>query len=51
MTRLAAGSYLAGSSWVHQRHPLTKLFALLFIVVAAFLLPAVPCCRSESRSW
>ena len=41
MTRLAAGSYLAGSSWIHQRHPLTKLFALLFIVVAAFLLPAV----------
>ena len=41
MTRRAAGYYLAGVSWLHRRHPVTKLLGLLFVLVAAFLLPAV----------
>ncbi len=39
MTRRSAGYFIAGSSWLHRRHPLTKLLGLLFVLVAAFLLP------------
>ena len=35
------GYFVAGSSWLHRRHPLTKLLALAFILLAAFLLPPI----------
>ena len=40
-TGVATGYYVAGSSWLHRRHPLTKLLGVLFVLVAAFLLPAL----------
>ena len=39
MTRRSTGYFVAGSSWLHRRHPLTKVLGLLFVLVAAFLLP------------
>ena len=33
------GYYVAGSSWLHRRHPLTKLLAVAFVLLSAFLLP------------
>ena len=33
------GYFVAGSSWLHRRHPLTKLLALALVLLAAFLLP------------
>lgn len=33
------GYFIAGSSWLHRRNPLTKLLALGLILLAAFLLP------------
>jgi len=35
------GYFVAGSSWLHHRNPLTKLLALAFILLSAFLLPPV----------
>jgi len=35
------GYFVAGSSWLHRRNPLTKLLALGFILLTAFLLPPV----------
>src|SRR4249919_2122419 len=35
------GYFVAGSSWLHRRNPLTKLLALAFVLLAAFLLPPV----------
>jgi energy-coupling factor transport system permease protein len=35
------GYFRPGDSWLHRRHPLTKLLALFLVIVAAFLLPAV----------
>ncbi len=35
------GYFIAGSSWLHRRHPLTKALGLAFVLLAAFLLPAV----------
>jgi len=40
-TDVATGYYIAGSSRLHRRNPLTKLLGLLFVLVAAFLLPAL----------
>ncbi len=40
MRAAASGYYVAGTSWLHRRHPLTKSLAVLFILFAAFLLPA-----------
>ena len=40
MTRATRGYLVAGTSWLHRRHPVTKLLGVLFVVVAAFLLPA-----------
>ena len=37
----ATGYFVAGSSWLHRRYPLTKLLGLGFVLVAAFLLPPV----------
>jgi energy-coupling factor transport system permease protein len=36
-----SGYFVAGSSWLHRRNPLTKLLALLFVLLSAFLLPPV----------
>ena len=33
------GYFIAGSSWLHRRNPLTKLLALALVLLAAFLLP------------
>ena len=35
----ATGYYRAGDSWLHRRHPVTKLLALGVVLLAAFLLP------------
>ena len=35
----ATGYYLPGDSWLHRRNPLTKLLALGWVLLAAFLLP------------
>jgi energy-coupling factor transport system permease protein len=35
------GYYVAGSSWLHRRNPLTKLIALGLVLLTAFLLPPV----------
>ena len=35
------GYFVAGSSWLHRRNPLTKLLALGLILLAAFLLPPI----------
>lgn len=40
MRGVASGYFVPGSSWLHRRHPLTKLLGVLFILVVAFLLPA-----------
>ena len=39
MTRAAIGYLVPGRSWLHRRHPLTKLLGVGFVLVAAFLLP------------
>ena len=36
-----SGYFVAGSSWLHRRNPLTKLLALGLVLLAAFLLPPV----------
>lgn len=33
------GYFLASASWLHRRHPLTKLLALALVLLSAFLLP------------
>ena len=47
-TDVATGYYIAGSSWLHRRHPLTKLLGVLVILVAAFLLPSVSLAASAA---
>ena len=37
----ATGYFVAGSSWLHRRHPLTKLLGVVLVLLAAFLLPPV----------
>ena len=39
MTGVASGHRIVGSSWLHRRHPLTKLLAVLLVLVSAFLMP------------
>ena len=39
MTGRATGYYRPGLSWLHRRNPVTKLLAVLWVVLAAFLLP------------
>ena len=36
-----SGYFVAGTSWLHRRYPLTKLLALGVVLLAAFLLPPV----------
>ena len=33
------GYFLAGTSWLHRRHPLTKLLGVALVLLSAFLLP------------
>ena len=40
MSATAAGYFRPGRSWLHRRNPVTKLLALLWVVLAAFLLPS-----------
>ena len=35
------GYYVAGSSWLHRRNPLTKLLAVALVLLSAFLLPPI----------
>jgi energy-coupling factor transport system permease protein len=35
----ATGYFRPGTSWLHHRNPVTKLWALLWVLLAAFLLP------------
>ena len=35
-----SGYFRPGDSWLHRRNPLTKLLGLLWVLLAAFLLPA-----------
>lgn len=37
----ATGYFLPGTSWLHRRHPITKLLALAWVLLAAFVLPGV----------
>jgi len=34
-----AGYFRSGGSWLHRRNPITKLMALIWIILTAFLLP------------
>jgi energy-coupling factor transport system permease protein len=36
----ATGYFRPGASWLHRRNPVTKLLALLWVILAAFLLPS-----------
>jgi energy-coupling factor transport system permease protein len=36
-----SGYFIAGSSWLHRRHPLTKLLGVALVLLSAFLLPPV----------
>jgi energy-coupling factor transport system permease protein len=39
MSTTAAGYFKPGRGWLHRRNPVTKLLALIWVVLAAFLLP------------
>ena len=39
MTRAAIGYLVPGRSWLHRRHPLTKVLGVAFVLIAAFVLP------------
>ena len=39
MTSVTSGFYVEGPTWLHDRHPVTKLLGVLFVLFAAFLLP------------
>ena len=39
MTARPVGYYKPGNSWLHVRHPVTKLLALIWTIFAAFLVP------------
>jgi energy-coupling factor transport system permease protein len=41
MASPATGYFVPGSTWLHRRNPVTKLLALIWLIVAAFLLPPV----------
>lgn len=37
----ATGYFQPGDSWLHRRHPFTKLVGLGFVLISAFLLPSI----------
>lgn len=39
MNQRATGYFRPGNSWLHARHPLTKLLGLAWLLLAAFMLP------------
>lgn len=39
MSSVATGYFRPGESWLHRRNPVTKLLALGWVLIAAFLLP------------
>ena len=41
MSSTTQGYFRPGDSWLHRRHPVTKLLALFLVILAAFLLPAL----------
>jgi energy-coupling factor transport system permease protein len=41
MTHATSGYHVPGATWLHRRHPLTKLLGVLFVLVAAFVVPPV----------
>lgn len=41
MSAPATGYYQPGTSWIHQRHPVTKLLAMLLTILAAFMLAPI----------
>jgi energy-coupling factor transport system permease protein len=41
MSARPVGYYKLGHSWLHARHPLTKLLALLWFTIVAFVLPPI----------
>lgn len=41
MSSTATGYYRPGAGWLHRRNPVTKLLSLLWVLLAAFLLPPV----------
>lgn len=41
MSARATGYFRPGNSWLHRRHPVTKLLGLLWLILAAFLLPPI----------
>jgi energy-coupling factor transport system permease protein len=41
MRSVSGGYFVPGSSWLHARHPTTKLLALAFVLLAGFLLPPI----------
>lgn len=40
MSSRPVGYFKPGSSWLHRRHPVTKLLGLIALTIAAFILPA-----------
>jgi energy-coupling factor transport system permease protein len=40
VSSIATGYFRPGDSWLHRRNPVTKLLGLLWVLVAAFLLPS-----------
>lgn len=36
---MASGYFRPGSTWLYRRHPVTKLLALAWLIISAFLLP------------
>jgi energy-coupling factor transport system permease protein len=41
VTVRAVGYFRPGGSWLHRRHPVTKVLGLAWVVLAAFLLPPI----------
>lgn len=41
MTARAVGYFRPGRSWLHSRHPLTKVLGLAWVLLSAFLLPPI----------
>ncbi len=42
MNNITIGQYIAGDSWLHKLDPRVKLFSLVILLVATFLIPVSP---------
>jgi len=47
----AASYFRSGASWLHRRHPTTKLLALVWLLVAAFVLPPLASVALVMAAW